>query len=183
MLSGWSSAVFREPRVPGSQIKKKETPYTPCMVYMPISWGGLGGQCGHIFHTWSVWEQHTSAQHSFAQTFHSSRLDGDSLHSPALAAPTRSRAIFALLKLSRLGRALSGATAGNSGRSGATPGGRGGLWGALWSWGGLDMGFLTSFSGGQGAIHGGSRTGCPISLNMDVLWVARTPHRLLIGGE
>ena len=151
MLSGWSSAVFREPRVPGSQIKKKETPYTPCMVYMPISWGGLGGQCGHIFHTWSVWEQHTSAQHSFAQTFHSSRLDGDSLHSPALAAPTRSRAIFALLKLSRLGRALGGATAGNSGRSGATPGGRGRAVGGAVELGRAGHGFSHQFQ---------RRTGC-----------------------
>ena len=24
--------------------------------YMPISWGVLGGQCRHIWHTWSVWE-------------------------------------------------------------------------------------------------------------------------------
>ena len=23
--------------------------------YMPLSWGGLGGQCRHILHTWSVW--------------------------------------------------------------------------------------------------------------------------------
>ena len=23
--------------------------------YMPISWGGFGGQCRHIWHTWSVW--------------------------------------------------------------------------------------------------------------------------------
>ena len=23
--------------------------------YMPISWGGLRGQCRHIWHTWSVW--------------------------------------------------------------------------------------------------------------------------------
>ena len=22
---------------------------------MPISWGGFGGQCRHIYHTWSVW--------------------------------------------------------------------------------------------------------------------------------
>ena len=22
---------------------------------LPISWGGLGGQCRHIWHTWSVW--------------------------------------------------------------------------------------------------------------------------------
>ena len=30
-------------------------PDAPCMEYMPISWGGLGGQCRHIWHTWSVW--------------------------------------------------------------------------------------------------------------------------------
>ena len=23
--------------------------------YMPISWGGFGGQCRYIWHTWSVW--------------------------------------------------------------------------------------------------------------------------------
>ena len=26
------------------------------MPYMPISWGGLGGECTHIWHTWSVWD-------------------------------------------------------------------------------------------------------------------------------
>ena len=31
-------------------------PDTPCMPYMPISWGDFGGQCRHIWHTWSVWD-------------------------------------------------------------------------------------------------------------------------------
>ena len=30
-------------------------PDTPCMAYMPISWGGFRGQCRRIWHTWSVW--------------------------------------------------------------------------------------------------------------------------------
>ena len=24
--------------------------------YMPINWGGFGGQCRHIWHTWNVWD-------------------------------------------------------------------------------------------------------------------------------
>ena len=35
-------------------------PDTPCMPYMIICdicvhWAGVGGQCRHIWHTWSVW--------------------------------------------------------------------------------------------------------------------------------
>ena len=30
----------------------KWIPDTPCM---PLHWGGFGGQCRHIWHTWSVW--------------------------------------------------------------------------------------------------------------------------------
>ena len=33
---------------------------------MPISWGGFGGQCRHIFHTWSVWDRYVPATSSWA---------------------------------------------------------------------------------------------------------------------
>ena len=41
-------------RLTGEMVKN-HLPNTPWEVYMPISWGGLGGQCKHIWHTWSVW--------------------------------------------------------------------------------------------------------------------------------
>ena len=41
-------------RIPAVRATKKRTnakhiPDTPCMVYLPISWGGLGGQCMGIY--------------------------------------------------------------------------------------------------------------------------------------
>ena len=33
-------------------------PDTPCMVYICLHWGGLRGQCRHIWHIWSVWVWH-----------------------------------------------------------------------------------------------------------------------------
>ena len=48
----------------GLEAEKRHNPDTPCLSYMPISWGGFGGQCRHIWHTWSVWVN-TSTQTGF----------------------------------------------------------------------------------------------------------------------
>ena len=35
---------------------------------LPISWGGFGGQCRHIWHIWSVWDRQPPQKWSPSQT-------------------------------------------------------------------------------------------------------------------
>ena len=36
------------------RVQVDHYPNTPCMPYLPVSWGGFRGQCRQICHTWSV---------------------------------------------------------------------------------------------------------------------------------
>ena len=47
---------IRECSGPRDQAELEHVPkYSMGLPYMPISWGGLRGQCRHIWQTWSVW--------------------------------------------------------------------------------------------------------------------------------
>ena len=53
-------ATYLPPKTP--TLKERKGTLAPTyprhsmgLAYLPISWGGFGGQCRHIWHTWSVW--------------------------------------------------------------------------------------------------------------------------------